>query len=267
MAFVSSHQLNTPSSHLTCHNLLEPKVPLQKLLFSATLSADPEQLEELKLFKPRLFSSLCDVNNCNSDITNRFVGKYTTPEGLTENMVVCTMQEKPLFALHLINKMKRCLCFAGSLENTHKLAVLIQTFADLNGCNVLCSEFSSTLTTAQRTSVMKDFKSGKIDTLVCSDAMARGIDVPTVDHVILYDVPSLIKTYIHRIGRTARAGKKGHCYTLLTEQEVFHFKSMLSNAGKSYPTKMQIKTNEQDALLYSNALNVVSDKLKQMKQN
>lgn len=59
-----------------------------------------------------------------------------------------------------------------------------------------------------------------IFSLVCSDAMARGIDVPNVSDVILYDTPSLIKTYIHRVGRTARAGEVGNAYTLLKADEV-----------------------------------------------
>ena len=50
--------------------------------------------------------------------------------------------------------------------------------------------------------------------------MARGMDVKGVSHVILYDAPSLVKTYIHRIGRTARAGEAGTAYTLLKHEEV-----------------------------------------------
>ena len=56
--------------------------------------------------------------------------------------------------------------------------------------------------------------------LVSSDAMARGIDVPEVSAVILYDVPPLIETYIHRVGRTARAGKVGTAYTITLPSEV-----------------------------------------------
>jgi len=56
--------------------------------------------------------------------------------------------------------------------------------------------------------------------LVCSDSMARGMDMRGVSRVVLYDAPSLIKTYIHRIGRTARAGESGTAYTLLLKEEV-----------------------------------------------
>lgn len=56
--------------------------------------------------------------------------------------------------------------------------------------------------------------------LVCSDAMARGMDVENVQYVILYDVPPVIKRYIHRVGRTARAGRSGTAITLLERKEV-----------------------------------------------
>lgn len=55
--------------------------------------------------------------------------------------------------------------------------------------------------------------------LVCTDALARGIDIPQVDIVISYDPPRHIKTYIHRIGRTARAGRPGTAITLLNQNE------------------------------------------------
>ena len=56
--------------------------------------------------------------------------------------------------------------------------------------------------------------------LICSDAMARGMDVENVKYVISYDSPAFIKTYIHRVGRTARAGKVGTALTLLEKKEV-----------------------------------------------
>ena len=56
--------------------------------------------------------------------------------------------------------------------------------------------------------------------LVCSDSLARGMDISLVDHVINYDVPAHVQTYVHRVGRTARAGKVGHAYTLLRYEEV-----------------------------------------------
>lgn len=81
-------------------------------------------------------------------------------------------------------------------------------------------ELSSSLTPSTRNSVLLKFQTGKVDGIVCSDALARGIDIPSVDVVLSYDVPRHVKTYIHRIGRTARAGKLGTAITLLSANEL-----------------------------------------------
>ena len=59
-----------------------------------------------------------------------------------------------------------------------------------------------------------------VQVLVCSDSMSRGMDLPSVQCVVNYDVPSHFKSYLHRVGRTARAGAKGNAYTILTHDEV-----------------------------------------------
>lgn len=74
---------------------------------------------------------------------------------------------------------------------------------------------------------MKWFREGQIQVLVSSDAMTRGMDVEGVKYVINYDMPAYIKTYIHRAGRTARAGQAGRCFTLLSKDEVWHLLSYL----------------------------------------
>ena len=79
----------------------------------------------------------------------------------------------------------------------------------LKAFDIKASEFSSNLNQTQRKGTLRDFKMGKIDLLVCSDAMSRGMDIEDVDFVISYDPPVNMKTYIHRVGRTARAGNRG----------------------------------------------------------
>ncbi|KAL8624753.1 hypothetical protein ACOMHN_002448 [Nucella lapillus] len=68
--------------------------------------------------------------------------------------------------------------------------------------------------------------------LVCSDVMARGMDVDGVKYVVSYDRPPFVSTYIHRVGRTARAGRAGTALSLLENKEFFHFKRMMRQAGK-----------------------------------
>ena len=74
---------------------------------------------------------------------------------------------------------------------------------------VKVAEYSSSLTPQQRRAILRHFRKGKIQLLVCSDAMARGMDIENVMYVISYDAPNFAKTYVHRVGRTARAGNTG----------------------------------------------------------
>jgi len=67
---------------------------------------------------------------------------------------------------------------------------------------------------------LNEFRKGQFQVLVSSDAMTRGMDVVGVRNVINYDMPKYIKTYVHRAGRTARAGQTGRCFTLMSNDEV-----------------------------------------------
>lgn len=85
-------------------------------------------------------------------------------------------------------------------------------------------ELSSGLSATLRNTILSKFQAGQIDGLICSDALARGIDIHDVDIVLSYDAPRHVKTYIHRIGRTARAGRLGLAVTLVTKNELNGFK-------------------------------------------
>jgi ATP-dependent RNA helicase DDX51/DBP6 len=94
------------------------------------------------------------------------------------------------------------------------------------------SSFTGQLNKAMREGTLWAFNEGVIDLLVCTDSAARGLDLLNVVAVINYDSPAYAKTYIHRVGRTARAGKAGTAYTLLANREAFHFKAMLEKTGR-----------------------------------
>ena len=79
------------------------------------------------------------------------------------------------------------------------------------------AEISRLIKADDREKIMKDAKNGKISILVSSDNMARGIDLPNIKLVINYDPPKFARSYVHRVGRTARANKLGHSLTILKE--------------------------------------------------
>lgn len=213
-------------------NNLKNGQPPQKLLFSATLSQDPEKLQSLRLFQPKLFTSVIGsfdeyLSNLEENLDGEkkteskgeFIGKYTTPAELSEKYCVTESRYKPLTLFTLIetNQWTKFLVFTNSTESAHRLAFVLQFMC--HGSSITISELSATLKPKARSDVLSKFSRGQISGLVCSDALARGIDIPDVDIVVSYDPARHIKTYIHRIGRTARAGRLGTAITLVTESE------------------------------------------------
>ncbi|XP_068268754.1 ATP-dependent RNA helicase DDX51 [Nyctibius grandis] len=231
----------TKPGPVTAASSCYPQIPLQKLLFSATLTQDPEKLQQLDLFQPRLFTSVYSEKKTLRDgaeteqDTNK---KYTLPEGLSQCYVPCDLNSKPLLLLHFMLTMKftRVLCFTNSREASHRLFLLVQAFG-----GVTVAEFSSRLAPNERRRTMKEFEQGKIQLLISTDATARGIDVKGVNYVINYDAPQFIRTYIHRVGRTARAGKAGVAFSLVLRIQERRFLRMLKDAGiqdiKKHPVK------------------------------
>lgn len=235
---------------LTPANVTMFRQPFQKLLFSATLSQNPEKLQQLGLFQPKLFTSVVTNNSAGvgsssvdliSQKEGEFVGKYTTPHELTEQFIECSPAIKPLLMLYFLHKLcfRQVLCFVNTQESAHRLYLLLQQFGGLrvHGCY-------RQVQLQRRNHIMKKLSAGKVDVVVCSDLFARGMDVENVRYVISYDPPPYIKTYIHRVGRTARAGKPGTAITFLQKKEIHYFKNMLKNAGKTSVKETKIRPSQ-----------------------
>lgn len=222
-------------AHITAGSLTPPQMPLQKLLFSATLTMNPEKLQQLGLHQPRLFSSTHSGLGPASTQTQE---RFHFPEKLTEYYVACTLSKKPLYIIHYVLNMKFCplLCFTNSRQAAHRLYLLVKLFG-----GVEVAEFSSRLSTTERKRTLRDFKQGKIQLLICTDAAARGIDIDGIKCVVNYDAPQYLRTYIHRIGRTARAGKAGVAFTFLLDIQKDNFLKMVKEAGSAGIQKHSVK--------------------------
>lgn len=217
---------------LTICSLQHCRDPVQKLLYSATLTQDPEKLQSLMLFQPKLFTAMSADSTEQSllDHTPRtFTGKYTTPQGLREFYCISQNIKKPLALWYLVAKrgFSGTLCFTGTKEETHRLCLVLKEMGE-----ICVEEFSSDLSATRRKRTLQKFASGRLDLLVCSNVLARGLDVGNVRNVICYDPPKYIKTYVHRVGRTARAGVPGTAVTFLSEGQLKAFLAMLASAGK-----------------------------------
>ncbi|MCE7794535.1 DEAD/DEAH box helicase [Salipaludibacillus sp. CUR1] len=93
------------------------------------------------------------------------------------------------------------------------------------------------LTQSQRDLVMKKFRDSSVEFLIATDVAARGIDVQNVSHVINYDIPQDPESYVHRIGRTGRAGRDGIALTLVTPREMKHLRSIEAEIKMTIPAQ------------------------------
>lgn len=250
-----------------CQKTFKPVHSLQKLLFSATLSQNPEKLELLNLFQPKLFTSVMSSESSEDhgdaafvQKEGQFIGKYTTPSGLSEYS--CSVKNpslKPLIILYFIAhlKFKQVLVFANTKETTKRLLHLTRGFGDIS-----VKEFSSNLSSVKRERILKQFEQGKVDLIICTDAMARGMDIQGVKWVVSYDCPIYVKTYVHRVGRTARAGRAGSAITLLEENQKDHFSGMMTEASKDLEKMHKVRTDEDDLKPYYDRYEVALQHLK-----
>lgn len=264
-------ELHLNALPLTLENLSSSPPFAQKLLFSATLTQDPQKLSQFRLFQPILFTSVIVTDkdtdvNLDEEVGN-FVGRYTSPEELKERAVECSPEFKPIALREILLKKKhfrKTLVFTNSTESAHRLSLLLQLL--LSEKNIIVEGLSSRIIARQREEILNKFASGEINVLVSSDALARGMDIPNVQLVVSYDLPKHIKGYIHRAGRTGRAGKSGTAISILTSNQIGIFKQMLSSAHKALPKITKLELDDiADQLNYEDHLNKLKDLLEEEK--
>lgn len=143
-------------------------------------------------------------------------------ENIQQNAYICHEAQKLPLVKHLFTEKKpeRVIIFTGSKMKTKDLAItLIRA-----GFNARAMH--SDLEQSERDEAMYAFRAGKVDILVATDIVARGIDIDDIQLVINYDVPRDEEDYVHRIGRTARAGRDGRAITLVSDKDQHHFRQI-----------------------------------------
>lgn len=143
-------------------------------------------------------------------------------ENIRQSAFVCYEGQKTpiLRSLFKTRANKRVIVFASSKLKVKELT------RELRRAGVKAAEMHSDLEQARRDEVMLDFRAGRIDILVATDIVARGIDIDDIAMVVNYDVPREAEDYVHRIGRTARVGAGGYAVTLVGERDRRHFKAI-----------------------------------------
>ena len=152
----------------------------------------------------------------------KVVKKELTVERIRQYLYYIRRSDKEAAAARLIEyyNLKRGLIFCNTKSMVDELA------ENLKNRGIAAEGLHGDLSQAQRDTVMNRFRSGNLQMLIATDVAARGIDVNDVDGVINYDVPQDIEYYVHRIGRTGRAGKEGMSFTLASRRESFRIREI-----------------------------------------
>ena len=136
-------------------------------------------------------------------------------EKIDQSIYICRDNDKTPILKHIFSegKPERVIVFISSKQRVKELNVILKR----RGFN--CAAMHSDLEQSERDEVMLGFKQRKIDILIATDIVSRGIDIDDIQMVINYDAPRDPEDYVHRIGRTARAGRAGRAITLIGEKD------------------------------------------------
>lgn len=140
-------------------------------------------------------------------------------------------KNKKSLLIHLLKdeSIKSVIVFSRTKHGANKIA------KELEKAGITAAAIHGNKSQNQRQLALNNFKEGSIRVLVATDIAARGIDIDELSHVINYDLPDVAETYVHRIGRTGRAGASGVAITFCDEEEKAMFRSIEKVIGKSIP--------------------------------
>jgi ATP-dependent RNA helicase RhlE len=172
----------------------------QNLLFSATFSDEIKSLADGLLNSPEL------IEVARSNSANEAIAQLIHPVDRTK---------KQALLAHLIkaNDWKQVLVFTRTKHGANKLVT------QLEKDGITCMAIHGNKSQTARTKALADFKAGKLTALVATDIAARGIDIDQLPHVVNFDLPNVSEDYVHRIGRTGRAGSNGVAVSLVCVDE------------------------------------------------
>ncbi|MFH0816647.1 MAG: DEAD/DEAH box helicase [Methanobacteriota archaeon] len=172
----------------------------QTMFFSATLPPDIVKLANTMVVNPISVNVTPDV---------------PVVELIDQKMMFVERQDKVLLLEKLLqgNTVKRALVFSRTKHGANKIVRLLERQG------IRAQGIHGNKAQTARTKALEDFRSGRVRVLVATDIAARGIDVEGISHVINFDIPNIPETYIHRIGRTARAGLSGVAISFCDREE------------------------------------------------
>jgi ATP-dependent RNA helicase RhlE len=195
------------------------QLPRQKqtLLFSATMPPQIAQLADSLLQSP---------------VRIEVTPVSSTAEAIEQSVYFVPTKNKQSLLVHLLEEknIQRTLVFTRTKHGADRIA------KDLKKADILADAIHGNKSQSARQNALVNFKRGKLKVLVATDIAARGIDVDALEHVINFDLPDVAETYVHRIGRTGRAGASGIALSFCDgREEMGNLKSINKLIGKKIP--------------------------------
>jgi ATP-dependent RNA helicase RhlE len=188
----------------------------QTLLFSATMSSDIEQLARSTMKQPKLV-----------EVSRR--GSAATLVEQTAYLVA--LESKTALLLALLEKesqqFERVLIFTRTRRGAERISHILEAR------DHRVNRIHADRTQSQRETALRDFRNGRARVLVATDIAARGLDVEDVSHVINYDVPAAPEDYVHRVGRTGRAGNQGKAITIVAPVDELSLRAIERLTGQA----------------------------------
>ncbi|MED6180031.1 DEAD-box ATP-dependent RNA helicase 10 [Stylosanthes scabra] len=196
-------------------------------LFSATMTKKVQKLQRVCLRNP---------------VKIEAASKYSTVDTLKQQYRFLPAKHKDCYLVYILSEMagSTSMVFTRTCDSTRLLALI------LSNLGLKAIPINGHMTQSKRLGALNLFKSGARNILICTDVASRGLDIPTVDVVINYDIPTNSKDYIHRVGRTARAGRSGVAISLVNQYELEWYIQIEKLIGKKLP---EYPAQEEEVLL------------------
>ncbi|XP_068098790.1 probable ATP-dependent RNA helicase DDX47 [Hyperolius riggenbachi] len=196
-------------------------------LFSATMTKKVQKLQRAALRDP----VKCAVSS-----------KYQTVDKLQQFYVFIPSKFKDSYLVYILNELagNSFMIFCSTCNNTQRVALLLRNLG------FTAIPLHGQMSQNKRLGALNKFKAKSRSILLATDVASRGLDIPHVDVVINFDIPTHSKDYIHRVGRTARAGRSGKAITFVTQYDVELFQRIEHLIGKKLPA---FPTQEEEVML------------------
>ncbi|VTZ71343.1 ATP-dependent RNA helicase DRS1, putative [Plasmodium chabaudi chabaudi] len=241
------------------------KFKKQILFFSATLTKDIKELANFSLRNPIFIQSENKNKDDKNKQTNKNLKSFKISENLHQEFLnIINEKYRKATLLHLCNEVYKnhCIIFFKTRKETHLMYILLKLL------DFKCEELHGLMSQKKRIESILKFKNQEVDFLLCTELASRGIDIDHVKYVVNYSLPASVVKYVHRIGRTARIGKKGTACTFFLPKEKENVKKIIKGVKKNNNSKIYKRViSEEKILHWDSIIKKNKNKIKEILEN